>query len=104
MSTPIEVVEKLKARTAERRAAGTIPDYSRFDRSPVQRIVIPTVLSTTTLPCSYRGSIIESCTGCNGEARHVRQCFHDENPTETCTLGIVSGVIWSCSNCTKREA
>ncbi len=50
-------------------------------------------------PCDLEGPVREACLTCEGEARSVRTCYHDDNPTETCTRGVVSGVVWSCASC-----
>lgn len=50
--------------------------------------------------CTFLGVVVEACTTCKTpEPRHVRQCFHDDNPTETCTAGVVSDRIWTCARC-----
>lgn len=51
-------------------------------------------------PCVHLGVIVEYCLTCGGnEGRHVRDCGHPENPTETCTLARSGGVVWDCATC-----
>lgn len=55
---------------------------------------------TPRYDCVHLGVVVESCTTCsNPEPRHVRQCFHADNPTDTCTAGVVADRVWSCAKC-----
>ena len=51
-------------------------------------------------PCAFEGPVVSFCASCGGnEARHVRACYHDANPTETCTRGHPAASVWRCSLC-----
>lgn len=53
--------------------------------------------------CINLGLIVEHCHTCGAEERHVRQCHHPDNPTETCTLGHPRSAVWRCSDCSHYE-
>jgi FkbM family methyltransferase len=51
-------------------------------------------------PCTHEGPVLEWCTTCNSEARHVRECdLH-----EKCTREFVSGKVRACRNCADYRA
>ena len=53
-----------------------------------------------SLPCVHEGPVREYCKTCGPkEGRHVRTCYHDDNPTETCTRLPVSAAVRACSTC-----
>lgn len=50
--------------------------------------------------CRSLGPVVEFCTSCGDrEERNVHACYHDSNPTEKCTIGVVSDLVWSCRKC-----
>jgi hypothetical protein len=51
-------------------------------------------------PCELEGPVREFCKTCGPqEDRNVRTCYHDANPTETCTRQRVSAAVWACERC-----
>lgn len=52
-----------------------------------------------SLPCVHEGPVLESCTSCRGEQRHVRACLHPTADRDTCTRGYVSGLVQACASC-----
>lgn len=67
---------------------------------PAAVSVVARPLPSLRPACADEGPVVESCKGCgNKPARHVRTCYHADNPTETCTRGVVSGLVWSCATC-----
>jgi len=53
------------------------------------------IVQTLKSPCKYMGSVIEWCSQCTDDSRHVRSCdIHDK-----CTRGYVSGLVQSCLTC-----
>lgn len=60
----------------------------------------PVVALPILPPCDIEGAVREACPTCGGEeGRHVRACYHDANPTETCTRGVVGPAVWACADC-----
>lgn len=101
MPTNPDKLKKLVERTKYRVANNLIPDRPHLKDKSIKP---PSVrIKLEILPCTYRGAILEYCTTCNGEAKHVRSCEHPENESEKCTLAVVSDKVWSCSTCTHRE-
>lgn len=57
-----------------------------------------------TLPCLHEGPVVEPCTSCAGEMRHVRSCFHPNGVRDKCTRGVVGPAVQACSVCSDYEA
>lgn len=50
--------------------------------------------------CSHEGAIVERCVSCGDQpGRHVRDCSHPANPTETCTRDHPRAAVWNCQTC-----
>lgn len=53
--------------------------------------------------CRHEGDVVEWCTKCGAEARHVRQCNHDDGP-DKCVRGESRNPdVRSCGRCPLRE-
>lgn len=51
-------------------------------------------------PCRHEGEVVERCTSCGDrEGRHLRECLHPDNPTETCTRDHPAAAVWNCASC-----
>ncbi|MDY3555298.1 hypothetical protein R5W24_004439 [Gemmata sp. JC717] len=88
-------------RTADRKAAGvdqTYPHHRGRAASAGARTSLPLL---TRGPCHHEtGAVLEYCTTCNEEARHVRGCdLH-----ERCTRGYVSDKVQACDRCPQYTA
>lgn len=65
--------------------------------------------SVKTIPlvgsCSHEGEVVERCMSCGDkEGKHVRDCSHPLNPTETCTQDHPRGAVWNCVSCPHHTA
>lgn len=87
-----ERIESRRKNTIRKRLSTTLQNLSRSPNS--------LNLIRRPLPCLHEGAIIEPCPTCQGELRHVRDCAHPSNPTESCTRGYISDKVWSCDKCT----
>lgn len=52
-----------------------------------------------SLPCVHEGAVVEWCTSCHSDRRHVRDC----DVHERCTRGFVSDRVRSCDRCPDFE-
>lgn len=67
----------------------------------------PAAAPTPRPPCVHEGVILEPCTGCRSELRHVRACDYEGHEPTRCTRGPNSGAdpdIASCATCAFWQA
>lgn len=76
-----------------------LPETGEHERTPGRRIAPRHPVKPMSLPCIHEGPIVEFCTKCNGEMRHVRACLHPTADRDTCTRGAVSGLVQACVTC-----
>ncbi|WP_149113033.1 hypothetical protein [Limnoglobus roseus] len=62
---------------------------------PAQLIPLPAARP----PCLYEGPVVEYCTGCAGEGRHVRLCDLAGADRDTCTRARVGPAVQACADC-----
>ena len=53
-----------------------------------------------SLPCIHEGAVLEWCTTCQGDGKHVRDC----DVHERCTRGLVSEKVRSCTTCADYQS
>lgn len=83
----------------------------RWDTSPQKRPATSAAARQSTYepyrPCTWEGPIVEYCTGCQGEWKHVRLCLYDgpaDVDWEKCVRGeSKSPEVASCSLCRLRQ-
>lgn len=66
--------------------------YQRKMNNPAAR---PVALGRREIPCIHEGAVLEHCTGCNSNSRHVRDCDLHERATRA----YVSDKVRACALC-----